>query len=497
MDLARLYWFNVIWLLLVVALAGAQTLNDPQLRVTEVASGLVQPTAMAFIGPSDILVLQKADGQVRRVLDGILLPDPVLDMPVDSDGERGLLGIALHPTFPAAPFVYLYLTESSTEDDTSGSPPPAGHRIYRFTWNGRILTAPFLITNLPATPGPIHDGGVMTFGPDNKLYAMIGDLGRRGKLQNIPNGSEPDDTSVILRLNDDGTIPSDNPFFNQGGNWAKYYAYGIRNGFGLAFDAVTGKLWMTENGPDTYDEVNMVKPGFNSGWVQLLGPATRNSQGVDDLFLVPGSQYRDPTFSWFDTVGPTGIVFLNSQQLGARYHNHVFVGDITSGNLYHFAPNVARDGFLFEDPALDDLVADTDAELQEVIFGTGFGGITDLKVGPDGRLYVLAFTPGKIFAISGDEAGVPGALVPGGGLTPSAPAATILNGNLGLFVRGTDNRIYVNWLLTSNQWTGWALVPGGGLTPSTPAATVLEDDLALSVRGTDDRLYVNFTLTGP
>jgi subtilisin family serine protease len=88
------------------------------------------------------------------------------------------------------------------------------------------------------------------------------------------------------------------------------------------------------------------------------------------------------------------------------------------------------------------------------------------------------------------------ALVPGGGFTPSAPAATVLNGNLGLFVQGTDSRIYVNWLLTNNQWTGWALVPGGGFTPSAPAATVLEDDFALFVRGTDDRLYVNF-LTGP
>jgi hypothetical protein len=86
--------------------------------------------------------------------------------------------------------------------------------------------------------------------------------------------------------------------------------------------------------------------------------------------------------------------------------------------------------------------------------------------------------------------------MPGGGLTPSAPAATVLNGNLGLFVRGADSRLYVNWLLTNNQWTGWAFVPGGGLTPSTPAATVLEDDLALFVRGIDDRLYVNF-LTGP
>jgi outer membrane protein assembly factor BamB len=144
----------------------------------------------------------------------------------------------------------------------------------------------------------------------------------------------------------------------------------------------------------------------------------------------------------------SGITFLNSPQLGERYHNHAFVGDITRGNLYHFTPNTARDGFLFENPALHDLVADSDVELQEVLFGTGFGGITDLKAGPDGRLYVLAFTSGKIFAISGDDAAVHWALVPGGGFTPSAPAVTVLNGNLGLFVRGTDGRVYTNFNLT-------------------------------------------------
>jgi glucose/arabinose dehydrogenase len=217
MDLARMYWIYIVWPLLAGTLVSAQMLNDPNLRVVEVAAGLVQPTTVAFIGPSDILVLEKEDGQVRRILDGVLLADPVLDMPVDFAGERGLLEITLHAAFPSVPFVYLYLTHSNTEDDTSGSPPPAGHRIFRFTWNGSILTDPFLIANLPATPGPVHNGGVMTFGPDNKLYAMIGNVGHRGKLQNIPNGSEPDDTSVILRLNDDGAIPSDNPFFNKAG----------------------------------------------------------------------------------------------------------------------------------------------------------------------------------------------------------------------------------------------------------------------------------------
>jgi glucose/arabinose dehydrogenase len=300
--------------------------------------------------------------------------------------------------------VYLYYTESSTGSDTSGTPDPLGNRVYRYTWDGSALVAGTLVLDLPVTPGPNHDGGIIAFGPDGKLYVVIGDLNRQGQLQNVPTGAPPDDTSVILRVNDDGTVPADNPFAAQGGNLAKYYAYGIRNAFGMAFDPVTDKLWITENGPDTFDEINLAEPGFNSGWRQIMGPDARDPQGAGDLFQVPGSHYGDPKFSWLDTVGPTAIVFLNSARLGSQYQHDAFVGDINHGRLYRFRPNAARDGFEFESPGLADLVADTDAELEEVTFGTGFGGITDLKVGPDGFLYVLSFGDGKIFRVASSEA---------------------------------------------------------------------------------------------
>ncbi len=173
-------------------------------------------------------------------------------------------------------------------------PPRLANRVYRYTWNGSALVNPSLILSLPVTPGPNHDGGIITFGPDGKLYVVIGDLNRSGQLQNHATGAAPDDTSVILRLNDDGTIPADNPFHAQGGNLAKYYAYGIRNSFGLAFDPLTNKLWMTENGPNNYDEINLVEPGFNSGWNQIMGPDSRDPQGTSDLFQVPGSHLQRP-----------------------------------------------------------------------------------------------------------------------------------------------------------------------------------------------------------
>src|SRR5438093_9863335 len=201
-----------------MSVAVAQTLNDPKLHVREVVSGLSQPTTMAFIGSGDILVLQKADGRVRRVINGVLQAGQVLDVAVDNASERGLLGIAVHPDFPTTPFVYLYYTESGTGSDTSGS--PLGNRVYRYTWNGSALVSPTLILDLPVTPGPNHNGGTMTFGPDGKLYVVIGELNRNGQLQNNSSGSASDDTGVIFRINDDGSTPVDNPFFSQGGHLA-------------------------------------------------------------------------------------------------------------------------------------------------------------------------------------------------------------------------------------------------------------------------------------
>jgi glucose/arabinose dehydrogenase len=384
--------------------AQAQSLGDPKLHVRALVSGLSQPTAMAFIGPGDILVLQKNDGRVRRVINGALQTGEVLDLAVETASERGLLGIAVHPNFSTNHFVYVYFTHSGTTCEPA-SPPPIlpVNRICRYEWNGSALVNPTWIIDLPGTPGPNHNGGTMTFGPDGKLYVVIGDLNRNGELQNLSAGPAPDDTGVILRLNDDGSIPMDNPFYSQGGNLAKYYAYGVRNSFGLAFDPLTDRLWNTENGPVNYDEINLVQPGFNSGWERVMGPAGRDPQGTTDLVQFPGSIYGDPKFSWLSTVGPTALVFINSSRLGVEYQNHLFVGDINNGRLYRFGVNAPRNGFLFTAAALSDLVADNGTELQETILGTGFGGITDLKVGPDGNLYVLSFGLGNIFVILGTK----------------------------------------------------------------------------------------------
>ena len=305
--------------------------------------------------------------------------------------------------------------------------------MYKYLWNGLANTLTLAqvepILDLPVTPGPNHNGGVITFGPDGKLYVIIGDLNHNGQLQNFSSGA-PDDTSVILRLNDDGASPTDNPFSSDPNNiLSRYYAYGVRNSFGMGFDPVTGNLWDTENGEGTFDEINLVNPGFNSGWERIMGPLSRDPEGDNesDLFHLSGSNYSDPKFSWFSTVAPTGIVFLDSTELGGQYQNDLFVGDFNNGNLYHFQPNGSRNGLVLSG-SLADLVADPNDNLAEIIFGTGFNGISDLKVGPDGFLYVVSIGDGAIYRIS--LAASP--LFIGVSLLPDAEAGLPYNADLGI-----------------------------------------------------------------
>ena len=393
--------------------------TDPNLRAELVVQGLSYPTSMTFINNNkDILVLQKNNGEVRLVSNGVLKDQPVLKVDINNSTRiccRGLLGIATKINNNNTE-VFLYLSEAAKGDQ------PVRNRVYKYQWNGETLINPKLILDLPAE-GLNHPGGKLAIGPDHYLYAVIGDLNREGKLQNFINGPEPDNTSVILRVNPDNGYPANNnPFLSEkisnSSAMSRYFAYGIRNSFGLAFDPVTGTLWDTENGDKDYDEINVVNPGFNSGWKKVMGPMSRNSSITEsELFNFPGSRYADPVFSWFDSIGITDITFLNSSRLGDKYKNNIFVGDITRGNLYFFEVNENRTGLRFDDnvgnsqqlssssPGLLDKVADNKNEVAAVTLATGFRGITDIKTGPDGLLYILTLDEkshgeGRIYRIS-------------------------------------------------------------------------------------------------
>ena len=382
-------------------LAWAQpSISDSNLKAESLVKGLSSPTSMAFLDNNNILVLEK-EGTVRLVSNGILQDSPLLQLPVDSKNERGLLGIAvmnsdssISTTKGKSAAVFLYFTEEGKE---------SRNKVYKYQWDGRTLVKPSLILDLPAGPGTNHQGGKLVIGPDHYLYVVIGELQREGKLQNIKNGPEPDDSGVIFRVDpQNGSPAKNNPF--QGDMVNRYYAYGIRNSFGIAFDSLTGALWDTENGEKSYDEINMVKPGFNSGWKLVMGPLSRNEISQNDLVNLPGSKYADPVFSWTDSLGITDLEFFNSSKLGQKYTNNIFVGDITKGNLYFFEVNQNRNGLKFDvgnnSNGLSDLVADNNEESSAVTLGTGFGGITDIETGPDGSLYILSYDDGTLYRIS-------------------------------------------------------------------------------------------------
>ena len=606
--------------------AQTPSLVDPNLRVRTVIEGLDQPISMAFLGPNDFFVLEKATGQVKRVVNGGV-PNTVLDLAVNSGSERGLLGIALHPNFPATPHVYLYWTESTTGADTTvlSETPLLGNRVDRFFWNGSTLTMDQNIIRLRALqppfagePTPVagrgnHDGGVIKFGPDGKLYIFIGDVGRRGWLQNLLNGPyqpgdpafgtddnfggpEPDDahlTGSILRLNDDGTTPNDNPltgtghvfvarlegaqevppnastakgyaafflnregtalrfivtvtgldftgtqtadpnddltaahihapaprgmnagvrfgFFGQpfndtnpndvvvtpfasgvggtifskwdrdegnnttltaqlpnilagqsyinfhtrrlpGGeirgqieenpqvtaNIHKIFSYGLRNSFGFDFDPKSGNLWLEQNGDDTFTELNLVRPGMNGGWIQVMGPLARINQfkeiettmfggnlqqmrwpptNIADsaeeararMVMLPGAHYSDPDFSWKFEVAPAGLGFIKGRALGPQYDGDMILGaartTLQGGHLFHFNLTGNRRKIAVDDPRLEDRVADNldkfdITESESLLFGTNFGIGTDIKTGPNGNLFVVSLSNGAIYEI--------------------------------------------------------------------------------------------------
>jgi glucose/arabinose dehydrogenase len=361
------------------------TISDPNIRVERIITGLELPTSMAFLDNDDIIITQKDNGRVRLVSNGILQPQSILQVPVVNNSERGLLGVAIANTTTTSTMktVFLYYTEPVGEQ--------VKNRLYRYEWNGTgNLTGGQLILDLPGEPGPNHDGGKIAIGPDRMLYTVIGDLNRDGMLQNVVDGPLPDDTSVILRVDYDGNGVG-NPLSGGGADLSKYYAYGVRNSFGFDFDPLTGILWDAEDGPADFDEINIVLPGFNSGWNRVMGPIGREGITPQDLVQLQGSHYADPVFSWLRSEGITDMEIFNSSSLGERYTYNMFVGDINNGNLYFFTINSNRTGLdLGGIPGLEDLVADNNEELDAVIFGREFsGGITDIETGPDGYLYIL------------------------------------------------------------------------------------------------------------
>jgi len=372
------------------------SINDNDFVIEEYASGLHQPTAMEFLG-DDIIVLEKNSGKVLLIEDGEINDKPLFDFNVNSYWESGLLGVTVNDND-----VYFYLTEA--EEDGGER---IGNNIYRFYWDGENLTNKDLVNSL-GLKSFWHNGGTMTTGLDGQVYAVIGDQGAgqedstdiRTLAQNTNEG-EFNDTGVIIKVGLDKEIikpkNSENPSDH-------YYAIGIRNSFGLSIDPVTGNLWDTENGPEYFDEINLVPENFNSGWAVTMGTASEDERAK--VLNFNKYTYEDPKFTWEKTVSPTGLVFVDSESFD-KYRNELLVATCV-GEIYKFKLNDNRDNFIFDSTHLQDLVANmvqTESgeniveSLDEIEFGNGFGCITDIKFGPDGNLYVVSLSDNIIYRI--------------------------------------------------------------------------------------------------
>ena len=408
---------------------------DQNLQITQLTDELQFPTGIDFLGENDILVIEKNTGQVKRILDGEILNEPVLDVNVASQSERGLLGIAILNTKGLTNpdtttneeaqdennlnneiKVFLFFTE--TEDVDNGN--ILGNRLYKYDFIDGKLVNPTLLLDLPFLPGPSHNGGVLDIGPDNNLYLVVGDINREGNpeyltlAQNIEDSKMPDGRGGVLRITIDGETVNDGFTLGNEGLLDKYYGYGIRNSFGIGFDPATGILWETENGSNYGDEINIILPGFNGGWRQGLGLSTeyenfKNKEfDKSKLILFDGKgTYYDPVFTWVDTVAPTAITFINSKIFSEEYENDLLIGSVKQGRIFHFDLNETRIGLdLSSSGELVDKMANVDEELEPVTLGRNFGIITDIEINPyDGKIYVAdgKSKNGKIYQIHPKE----------------------------------------------------------------------------------------------
>ena len=414
------------------------SLKDPNLKVELVARGLDFPTGIDFLGNHDFLVLEKNTGNLFRIVNGNV-SEPLIHLNVTTKDERGLLGIAISGNGTNGSkdntYVYLYYTlcgkDKATDSEViqqflngekvgqptvKGGSKKCGNYVYRYELDAENnkLVAPKLIASLPGLPGPSHNGGKLLMDKDKNLYVAIGDLqttkfnqnktGYDTKAQNIINGTPPDGRSGILRITQDGK-PVGNGTLGVDYPLNLYYAYGIKNSFGIGLDPVTDNLWDTENGPQFGDEINLVKPGFNSGWEKVQGIWRLNqtrekdaifdnsTKGVEFADFGGKGKYSDPEFIWDKPVAPTALVFLNSDKLGQQYVNDMFVGSAKKGTIFRFDLKPDRESLaLIGD--LADFVYSKKEDSGNIVFGENFGVVTDLKVGPDGYLYVVSASGG-------------------------------------------------------------------------------------------------------
>lgn len=402
---------SILAMVILFAINGIANYGNAQPAATSstfslerIFTGHFEPSSMTFLAPDDLLVLDRDAGKVYRITNGDM-SDPILDLNVATAGYRGLLGVAVYKENELTR-VFLYFTEARTHDgdDDSKKPiNPIGNRLVRYDFEDNNLVNFKLLLSLQALPGPRHAGGVVSLGPDKNIYITVGDLDGTFGLkqyetmaQNYQEGAPADGRSGILAVTQEGKPTGKNTLGNSF-PLNLYYAYGIRNSFGIDWDPITGHLWDSENGPNFGDELNLVESGFNSGWAQVQGYWKPEIEEMGSLNLKPSGlvsfdgrgKYSSPEFTWLNPAAPSAIIFLDTDKYGSEYENGILVGDANYGSIYHFNLDEQRKNLELSGKLVDK-IANNNGELDDFVFANGFGRISDLEIGPDGLLYILS-----------------------------------------------------------------------------------------------------------
>jgi glucose/arabinose dehydrogenase len=353
-----------IFPLLLLSLAARSATLPTGFAETRIATGLASPTAMAFAPDGRLFVAQQG-GALRVIKNGALLSQPFLTVSVNSSGERGLLGVAFDPNFASNNFVYVYYTTSTS---------PIHNRLSRFTAsaaNPDVVAAgsEVQLLNLPnLSSATNHNGGAIHFGTDGRLYIAVGENANGANAQSFTTT-----LGKVLRINANGSIPSDNPFLGQttGINQA-IWAMGLRNPFNFAIDRTNGRIHVNDVGQDTWEEVNLGAAGANYGWPQIEGP---NPGGV------AGRTYPIHTYQNAGTsCAITGAAFYRpvTQTFPAEYAGRYFFGDFCGGFIRMLSPpNYST----------------------STNFASGISSLVDIQVHTDGSLYYLARGGGEVFRV--------------------------------------------------------------------------------------------------
>ena len=340
-----------------------------------IVSGLSQPTAMHLAPDGRIFVCEQG-GSLRVIKDGVLLPTPFVTLSVNSNGERGLLGVALDPDFATNDHVFVYYTTASA---------PVHNRISRFTAEGDVAAAGSEVVILDLdllSTATNHNGGAIHFGADGMLYAAVGDNANGANAQTLNNL-----LGKVLRIRSDGTIPPDNPFFATAmGKNRAIWALGLRNPFSFAFQPGTGRMLINDVGQGTWEEIDDGIAGSNYGWPQTEGPQPPG---------VPGLRYPIYSYPHGPECAIVGAAFYNpaDQSFPPEYVGDYFFADLCAGWIRRL-----------------DL-----ATLTVTDFATGISSPVDLAVSSDGGLYYLARGDGAVHVIRCPSATTPCVYRPSGG----------------------------------------------------------------------------------